>query len=86
MRVLIAEDDPVIALGLAERVRSLGHDLIGPAADGEQAIELARRPRPSSICSTSTCRPSTVSRLRRSSRSTVFAGPWSSSRASTTRR
>ena len=42
MRVLIAEDDPLIALGLAERLRSLGHEPIGPAADGEQAIELAR--------------------------------------------
>jgi two-component system, response regulator PdtaR len=42
MRVLIAEDDPLIALGLAERLRSLGHEPIGPAYDGEQAIELAR--------------------------------------------
>ena len=41
MRVLIAEDDPVIALALAERVRSLGHEAIGPAADGNEAIELA---------------------------------------------
>lgn len=42
MHVLIAEDDPVIALGLAERVRSLGHEVIGPAADGTEALELAR--------------------------------------------
>jgi response regulator NasT len=42
MKVLIAEDDPVIALGLAERVRSLGHEAVGPAADGVQAVELAR--------------------------------------------
>jgi AmiR/NasT family two-component response regulator len=42
MRVLIAEDDPLIALGLAERLRALGHEAIGPAADGEQAVELAR--------------------------------------------
>jgi AmiR/NasT family two-component response regulator len=42
MRVLIAEDDPLIALGLAERLRSLGHEPIGPAVDGEQAVELAR--------------------------------------------
>ena len=32
MRVLVAEDDPVIALGLAERLRALGHEPIGPAA------------------------------------------------------
>jgi AmiR/NasT family two-component response regulator len=41
MRVLVAEDDPLIARGLTERLRSLGHDPIGPAFDGAQAIELA---------------------------------------------
>ena len=41
MRVLIAEDDPVIALGLAERLRSLGHEPIGPVSDGEQAVAAA---------------------------------------------
>src|SRR6478752_7384060 len=39
---LIAEDDPVIALGLVERVRSLGHEAVGPAADGAEAVESAR--------------------------------------------
>ncbi|MDX6410707.1 MAG: two-component system, response regulator PdtaR, partial [Gaiellaceae bacterium] len=38
----VAEDDPLIALGLAERLRSLGHEPIGPACDGEEAIELAK--------------------------------------------
>jgi AmiR/NasT family two-component response regulator len=42
MRVLIAEDDPLIALGLAERLRALGHEPIGPACDGAQAIEMAK--------------------------------------------
>jgi two-component system, response regulator PdtaR len=42
MKVLIAEDDPVVALGLAERVRSLGHDPIGPVGDGEQAVAEAK--------------------------------------------
>jgi two-component system, response regulator PdtaR len=42
MRVLVAEDDPLIALGLCERLRSLGHEPLGPAASGEEAIELAR--------------------------------------------
>ena len=46
MKVLIAEDDPVIALGLAERVRSLGHETLGPAGDGVEAIELARADMP----------------------------------------
>jgi len=46
MRVLIAEDDPLIALGLAERLRSLGHEPIGPAPDGAQAIEMAKASAP----------------------------------------
>jgi two-component system, response regulator PdtaR len=41
MRVLVAEDDPLIARGLVERLRSLGHDPLGPASAGAQAIELA---------------------------------------------
>jgi two-component system, response regulator PdtaR len=41
MRVLVAEDDPLIALGLVERLRSLGHEPIGPARDGEEAIAMA---------------------------------------------
>jgi response regulator NasT len=46
MRVLVAEDDPVIGLGLCTRLRSLGHEPLGPAPDGERAIELARESRP----------------------------------------
>jgi two-component system, response regulator PdtaR len=43
MRVLLAEDDPVIALGLSERLRLLGHEPHGPAGDGDEAVELARQ-------------------------------------------
>lgn len=46
MRILIAEDDPVIAIGLAARLRALGHEPLGPAADGQRAIELAREDPP----------------------------------------
>jgi len=42
MRILIAEDDPVIGLGLSERLRVLGHEPIGPVADGQLAVEAAR--------------------------------------------
>jgi response regulator NasT len=41
VKVLVAEDDPLIALGLVERLRSLGHEPIGPARDGEEAIAMA---------------------------------------------
>jgi two-component system, response regulator PdtaR len=42
MNVLVAEDDPVVALGLSERLRSLGHNPIGPVGDGEQAVADAK--------------------------------------------
>jgi two-component system, response regulator PdtaR len=42
MRVLVAEDDPLIGLALSERLRLLGHEPLGPARDGSEAIELAR--------------------------------------------
>ena len=41
MRVLIAEDDPVIALALVERIRALGHEPVGPVADGKEAVRAA---------------------------------------------
>jgi response regulator NasT len=46
MRVLVAEDDAVIALGLAERLRTLGHEPIGPVNDGEQAVATAKESHP----------------------------------------
>ena len=46
MRVLVAEDDPVIALGLAERLRTLGHEPVGPVNDGEQAVAMAKESLP----------------------------------------
>jgi AmiR/NasT family two-component response regulator len=46
MRVLIAEDDPIIAMALRERLRLLGHEPIGPAADGEQAVAIAKETLP----------------------------------------
>jgi two-component system, response regulator PdtaR len=46
MRILIAEDEPVTALALAERVRSLGHDALGPVPDGVQAVAAGRAETP----------------------------------------
>ena len=43
MRILVAEDDPVIGLGLVERLGQLGHEAVGPVPDGVQAVERARR-------------------------------------------
>jgi AmiR/NasT family two-component response regulator len=41
MRILIAEDDPVIGLALSQRVQALGHETVGLASDGAEAIALA---------------------------------------------
>jgi two-component system, response regulator PdtaR len=42
MRILIAEDDPVIGLGLVQRLSRLGHEPIGPVHDGVEALRAAR--------------------------------------------
>ena len=42
MKILVAEDNPVIALGLVKRLQSLGHEPLGPAVDGVEALALAR--------------------------------------------
>jgi len=46
MRVLVAEDDPLIALALIERLRMLEHEPLGPAGDGEEAVALAKETLP----------------------------------------
>ncbi|WP_202805618.1 ANTAR domain-containing response regulator [Actinopolymorpha alba] len=41
-RVIVAEDEALIRLDLAEMLREEGYDVVGQAADGETALELAR--------------------------------------------
>lgn len=45
-RVLIIEDEPIIALDLTRLVRELGHDVVGAAATHEEAVSMARASRP----------------------------------------
>ena len=45
-KILIADDDDLLAQDLTERVTQLGYETIGPASDGERAIELAKTHRP----------------------------------------
>jgi AmiR/NasT family two-component response regulator len=45
-RVVIAEDEALIRLDLAEMLAEEGYDVVGQAGDGEAAIELAMRHRP----------------------------------------
>lgn len=42
MRILITEDEPLIALSLALELEQAGHEVIGPAATIEASLQLAR--------------------------------------------
>jgi AmiR/NasT family two-component response regulator len=46
LRVLVAEDEALIRMDLVEMLREEGYDVVGEAADGAQAIELARELKP----------------------------------------
>ena len=46
LRVLIAEDEALIRLDLAEMLAEEGYDVVAQAADGEQAVALAVEHRP----------------------------------------
>ena len=45
-RVLVAEDEALIRLDLAEMLREEGYEIVGEAGDGQEAVDLAERLRP----------------------------------------
>ncbi|MHC9292877.1 ANTAR domain-containing response regulator [Mycobacterium sp. LTG2003] len=45
-RVLVAEDEALIRLDLAEMLREEGYEVVGEAGDGQEAVELAESLRP----------------------------------------
>ena len=46
MRVVIAEDEALIRMDLAEMLADEGYDVVGQAGDGQQAVDLAEQLRP----------------------------------------
>lgn len=49
MRLLIAEDDPVIGLTLEQTLAGLGHEVLSRVGDGRRAVEEAERTSPDAI-------------------------------------
>jgi CheY-like chemotaxis protein len=45
-RILVVEDETIIAMDIAMQLRELGYEAVGHATTGEQAIDLARQLRP----------------------------------------
>jgi response regulator NasT len=49
VKILIADDEPIIRLDLRQVLETLGYEVIGEAGDGKQAVEIARELKPD-IC------------------------------------
>lgn len=49
LRVLIADDDPIIRLDLKQMLENLEYEVVSEAGDGQQAVNLARETKPD-IC------------------------------------
>lgn len=49
LRILIADDEALIRLDLREMLTDVGHEIVGEADNGEEAVKLARQLRPDFI-------------------------------------
>ncbi|MFZ3045036.1 MAG: response regulator, partial [Desulfatirhabdiaceae bacterium] len=47
--ILIVEDEAIVSADIANKLRKLGYDVVGSTDTGEEAIEIARRQRPSLV-------------------------------------
>lgn len=46
VRILIADDEPIIRLDLKQMLESLGYEVVAEAGDGKQAVDFAREHKP----------------------------------------
>jgi PAS domain S-box-containing protein len=45
-RILVVEDEAIVAMDISVRLRALGYEVVGPAATGAEALEIAEQTRP----------------------------------------
>jgi response regulator NasT len=45
-RIMVADDEHLVAMGIATSLKAVGFEVCGPATDGQAAIELARADQP----------------------------------------
>jgi len=46
LRILLAEDEPAVAASVEEQLKALGHEIVGEAATGRDAVSLAVQTKP----------------------------------------
>jgi AmiR/NasT family two-component response regulator len=49
LRIVIADDEPIIRLDLRKTLENMGHQVVGEAGDGAKAIEISRELKPDII-------------------------------------
>ncbi|MEC9372392.1 MAG: response regulator, partial [Planctomycetota bacterium] len=45
-RILVADDEHLIAAGVADALREMGYEVVGPVGNGEEAIRVAQEQHP----------------------------------------
>ena len=76
-RVLIAEDEALIRLDLAEMLEEEGYDVVGQAEDGEKAVALAEELRPDLVILTAFSQRELVERARDAGAMAYLVKPFS---------
>ncbi|MDR3710731.1 MAG: response regulator [Capsulimonadaceae bacterium] len=49
LKIVIADDEPIIRLDLKKTLENMGHQVVGEAGDGAKAVEIARQVKPDII-------------------------------------
>jgi AmiR/NasT family two-component response regulator len=49
LRIVIADDEPIIRLDLRKTLENMGHQVVGEAGDGAKAVDLARELKPNIV-------------------------------------